>query len=137
MKIIYKTRATSTGGRACHSALDDGSLSFDLAPPGSGKKGANPEQLFAIGYAACFDNALAATAPRIKKSYKSSKTSAQVGIGQLETGGYGLDVELDIELHGISEADAKELVEKTHTVCPYSNAIHGNIDVRLKITAHP
>ncbi|MGL6040988.1 MAG: organic hydroperoxide resistance protein, partial [Deefgea sp.] len=66
MKIFYQTRATSTGGRSGHAQLDDGSLSFDLAMPGSGKAGVNPEQLFAIGYAACFDNALALTAQKMK-----------------------------------------------------------------------
>ena len=66
MKIFYKTRATATGGRAGRTALDDGSLALDLALPGSGKAGANPEQLFALGYAACFDNALPVAAKKLQ-----------------------------------------------------------------------
>ena len=76
MKILYTTRATATGGRSGRSQLDDGSLGFDLTMPGSGKAGANPEQLFAIGYAACFDSALALTAQRMKKAISGSRTSA-------------------------------------------------------------
>lgn len=66
MKIFYKTRATATGGRSCHTALDNGSLALDLAMPGSGKTGANPEQLFALGYAAYFDNALPVAAKQLE-----------------------------------------------------------------------
>lgn len=134
MKIFYKTRATSVGGRSGHAALDDGTLAFDLAAPGSGKTGANPEQLFAIGYAACFDNALKHVAEKQKLALSASKTSAEVGIGQNTTGGFELDVDLYVEIHGLNEAEATQLVEATHQVCPYSNALRGNVDVRLHIT---
>jgi len=134
MKIFYKTRATSVGGRSGHAALDDGTLAFDLAAPGSGKTGANPEQLFAIGYAACFDNALKHVAEKQKLALAASKTSAEVGIGQNTTGGFALDVDLYVEIQGLNEAEATQLVEATHQVCPYSNALRGNVDVRLHIT---
>jgi osmotically inducible protein OsmC len=134
MKIIYKTRATATGGRSGHSQLDDGSLGFDLAMPGSGKAGANPEQLFAIGYAACFDSALALTAKGLKKPITGSRTSAEVGLGQTSEGGYALDIDLHVEVRGLPEAEARELVEATHRVCPYSNATRGNVDVRLHVS---
>ena len=134
MKIIYTTRATATGGRSGRAQLDDGSLGFDLAMPGSGKAGANPEQLFAIGYAACFDSALALTAQRMKKVISGSRTSAAVGMGQNSAGGYALDVDLYVEVHGLPEAEARELVDTTHRVCPYSNALHGNVDVRLHVS---
>lgn len=134
MKIIYKTRATATGGRAGHTQLDDGSLGFNLAVPGSGQAGTNPEQLFAIGYAACFDNALGLTAQRLKKSITGSRTSAEVGIGQNGEEGYALDIDLFVEVRGLLEADARELVETTHRICPYSNAVRGNVDVRLHVT---
>ena len=135
MKIIYKTRATASGGRSGHSQLDDGSLGFDLAMPGSGKVGANPEQLFAIGYAACFDSALGLTAKMMKKLITGSRTSAEVGIGQTSAGVYSLDIDLYVEENGLPEAEARELVEATHRVCPYSNATRGNIEVRLHVTA--
>ena len=135
MKIIYKTRATASGGRSGRSQLDDGSLGFDLAMPGSGKVGANPEQLFAIGYAACFDSALGLTAKMMKKLITGSRTSAEVGIGQTSAGVYALDIDLYVEVNGLPETEARELVEATHRVCPYSNATRGNIEVRLHVTA--
>jgi len=92
-------------------------LGFDLAVQGSGKAGTNPEQLFAIGYAACFDNALILTARRLKKAVTGSRTS----------------VELYVELSGLPEPAAMELVEATHHVCPYSNAVRGNVEVRLHV----
>ncbi len=134
MKIFYKTRATATGGRAGHTALDDGGLALDLAVPGSGKPGANPEQLFALGYAACFDNALAGVAKQMDLPITGSRTSAEVGIGQTAAGGYALDIDLWIEIQGLGEAEGMTLVEATHRVCPYSNATQGNIDVRLHVT---
>ena len=134
MKIFYKTRATATGGRSGRTALDDGSLALDLATPGSGKTGANPEQLFAMGYAACFDNALPVAAKQLGLAPTGTRTSVEVGIGQTATGGYALDVELHVEVQGLDEAAARKLVEATHQVCPYSNATRGNIDVRLHVS---
>jgi Ohr subfamily peroxiredoxin len=135
MKIFYKTRATSTGGRAGRTALDDGSLALDLALPGSGKAGANPEQLFALGYAACFDNALPVAAKKLQLQPSGTATSVEVGIGQTAEGGYALDIDLHVEVKGLDQADAQRLVEAAHHICPYSNATRGNIDVRLHVTA--
>ena len=134
MKIFYKTRTTATGGRSGRTALDDGSLALDLATPGSGKTGANPEQLFAMGYAACFDNALPVAAKQLGLAPTGTRTSVEVGIGQTATGGYALDVDLHVEVQGLDEAAARKLVEATHQVCPYSNATRGNIDVRLHVS---
>lgn len=134
MKIFYKTRATATGGRAGRTQLDDGTLGLDLAVPGSSQEGANPEQLFALGYAACFDNALPFAAKQLKLEYSSSKTSVEVGIGMLSTGGYGLDIDLYVEIVGLSQENANKLVAATHETCPYSNATRGNVDVRLHTT---
>ena len=134
MKIFDKTRATATGGRSGRTALDDGSLALDLATPGSGKTGANPEQLFAMGYAACFDNALPVAAKQLGLAPTGTRTSVEVGIGQTATGGYALDVDLHVEVQGLDEAAARKLVEATHQVCPYSNATRGNIDVRLHVS---
>lgn len=135
MKIFYKTRATATGGRSGHTALDDGSLALDLAVPNSGKAGANPEQLFAMGYAACFDSALNHVAQQKKLALASSKTSAEIGIGQLPDGGFKLDIDIHVELVGLDAAVAQKLVEAAHQVCPYSNATRNNIDVRLHVVA--
>ncbi|WP_417674720.1 organic hydroperoxide resistance protein [Pseudodonghicola sp.] len=135
MKIFYKTRATATGGRSGHTELDDGSLAFDLALPGSGKAGANPEQLFALGYAACFDSAMAVVAKQMGLDATGSKTSVEVGIGQTPEGGYKLDLDIYIDVPGLPEAEAQKLIAATHQVCPYSNATRDNIDVRLHVTA--
>ncbi|TDB27230.1 organic hydroperoxide resistance protein [Stenotrophomonas sp. ATCM1_4] len=134
MKIFYKTRATATGGRAGRTALDDGSLALDLALPGSGKAGANPEQLFALGYAACFDNALPVAAKKLQLQPTHTATSVEVGIGQTAEGGYALDIDLSVAVQGLDEADARRLVEAAHQICPYSNATRGNVDVRLHVT---
>ena len=135
MKIFYKTRATATGGRSGRTELDDGSLAFDLVRPGTaGRQGTNPEQLFALDYAACFDSALSLVAQQLKLEV-TSKTSVEVGIGQLDAGGYGLDIDIHVETTGIDAKQAERLVEATHQVCPYSNATRNNVDVRLHFTA--
>ena len=136
MKIFYKTSATSVGGRDGRVDLDDGSFGLDLVSftNDSGKTGANPEQLFAMGYAACFDNALIHIAQQQKLEGISTKTSCAVGIGQNANGGFSLDIDLDVEVHGLDKTAANELVKKGHEVCPYSNATRGNIDVRLHVS---
>ena len=135
MKIFYKTRAIATGGRSGHTGLDDGSLGFDLVSfQEQDKEGVNPEQLFAMGYAACFDSALNMTAQHMKLPITASKTSTQVGIGMKADGSYNLDIDLYVEVSGIDEVQAQTLVEAAHQVCPYSNATRGNVDARLHVT---
>ena len=90
--------------------------------------------MFAIGYAACFDSAVNHVARLQKIPLTSSKTTAAVGLGQTEAGGFGLDIDLSVEIAGLSEADAHALVETAHKVCPYSNATRNNVDVRLHVT---
>lgn len=131
MKTFYKTKATAKGGRSGHSELDDGSFGVDLAVPGTNKSGVNPEQLFALGYAACFDNAIPFAAKKLGISAPESTTSIEVGIGENDSGGYGLDIDIHVTLTGVDQQQADELVEATHQVCPYSNATRGNVDVRL------
>lgn len=133
MKIFYKTAATATGGRSGTSTLNDGSFSVQMVRPDSDEDGVNPEQLFALGYAACFDSAMEITAKQLKLNAKGANTSIEVGIGQRSGGGYGLDLDITAHLLGMAREDAQRLVEATHQLCPYSNAIRGNIDVRLHI----
>lgn len=133
MKIFYKTAATATGGRSGTSSLNDSSFSVQMVRPDSDEKGVNPEQLFALGYAACFDSAMDLAANQLKIDSAGSKTSVEVGIGQRAEGGYGLDLDITAHLPGIARDDAQRLVEATHQLCPYSNATRGNIDVRLHI----
>jgi lipoyl-dependent peroxiredoxin len=133
MKILFVSKASAVGGRAGHAELEDGQLSIDIAMPGTGRKGVSPEQLFALGYAACFDSAVNHVARMKKIPLGSSKTIAAVGLGQTEAGGYALDIDLDVEISGLSETDAHSLVEAAHQVCPYSNATRNNVDVRLHV----
>lgn len=135
--VLYRTQATSTGGREGHSETEDKALSVALSTPkalgGSGGSGTNPEQLFAAGYSACFLSALKFVAQQQKvKLPASAKVSAEVGIGAIETG-FGLEVKLNIFLEGVEQA--QELVDKAHIVCPYSNATRNNIEVQLVVNA--
>lgn len=133
MKIMYKERATATGGRNGQARLDNGSLELTTTMPGSGRAGVNPEQLFAMGYAACFDNAVLMIARQKRLPLTSSQTAVEVGLGQLDSGGYGLDIDLHVTLQGLTPEQGQELVHAAHAVCPYSNAVRGNVDVRLHI----
>jgi lipoyl-dependent peroxiredoxin len=138
MKVLYSTSATVTGGRAGHARSADGALDIDLTVPkelgGDGKPGTNPEQLFAAGYAACFQSALRHVASEQKKTITDSSITAVVGIGPREAGGFGLKVAMDVSLKGVSKAEAEELVTFVHNVvCPYSNAVRNNVEVNIKV----
>jgi lipoyl-dependent peroxiredoxin len=100
---------------------------------GTGGPGTNPEQLFAVGYAACFQSALLRIATGRKLDVSGSRITARVGIGLLKSGGFGLAAALDLEAPGISHAEAVELMEWAHEECPYSRATRGNIDVTLTV----
>lgn len=134
---LYIAQATSTGGRDGKSRSDDGKLEVKLSTPkelgGAGGEGSNPEQLFAAGYSACFIGALKFVAGQAKQPLPADTSiTAKVGIGQIP-GGFGLDIDLEVNLPGLEQAAAQELVDKAHQVCPYSNATRGNVDVRLHV----
>ncbi len=139
MKIAYKTTASATGGRDGKSATTDGSLSVKLTTPkelgGPGGEGNNPEQLFAVGYSACYLGALKHVAGQEKVTIPDdARVTATVGIGPRDDGqGFGIDVDLEVSLPGIDRNQAEDLVKKAHVVCPYSHATRGNIDVRTSI----
>jgi osmotically inducible protein OsmC len=136
-EILYTAEATALGGREGHARTSDGRLDVDLDVPsemgGKGGPGTNPEQLFAAGYAACFQSALLRFAFGRKLDLSGSRITARVGIGTLSTGGFGLAAALDLDAPGISRADAVELMELAHEACPYSRATRGNIDVTLTV----
>ncbi|MBI0331452.1 organic hydroperoxide resistance protein [Burkholderia plantarii] len=131
----YKTTATATGGgRDGKTELADGTLSFQLTVPkelgGPGGDGANPEKLFALGYSACFLGALRVAAQQAKiKVPEGTTVTATIGMGPRSEGGYGITAALDVYLPGVPEADASRLVETTHGICPYSNAIKASVDI--------
>lgn len=137
MKTLYEAKATATGGRNGHVRTSDGILDMDLSiPKGLGGPGAplpNPEQLFAAGYAACFDSALAYVAAQRKVKLNGSTVNAAVSIGPREGGGFALAVRLEIRLPEIPREQAQELVNAAHAACPYSNAVRNNIPVDVQL----
>ncbi|MGV9214773.1 organic hydroperoxide resistance protein [Micromonospora sp. RB23] len=137
MKVLYTASATATGdGRDGHVETSDGTFAMDLASPkelGGEGGGANPEQLFAAGYAACFHSALRIVGRRAKADVTGSVVSAEVGIGPNGSGGFGLTAQLVVDLPAVARETAEQLVEQAHQVCPYSNATRGNIDVVLTV----
>ena len=136
-KVLYTAQAVVEGGREGHARSSDGRLDIDLSVPedmgGKGGTGTNPEQLFAAGYAACFQSALLNVARGRKLDADDSKIDAKVGIGPTGTGGFGLEVSLDLHAPNVSAEDAAELMRRAHELCPYSNATRGNVEVTLKV----
>lgn len=137
-KILYTATATVTGGREGHAKSDDGVLDLQLVVPkglgGPGGAGSNPEQLFAAGYAACFEGAVRFVARQKGVTLKDASVTAHVGIGPREPTGFGIAVKLDVNLPGIDRAVAQDLVDTAHNdICPYSHATRGNVDVQITL----
>lgn len=137
MKKLYTANAIATGGRDGRIKSDDGVLDFKVEIPkemgGRGGAFTNPEQLFAAGYAACFDSALNLVARTQKIKLKDTKVTASVSIGQNDDGGFSLAVDLFVSIPEIERETAQKLLEQAHKVCPYSNATRGNIEVNLNL----
>ena len=138
MKTLYTAQALATGaGRNGHVTSSDRRIDLDLAVPaemGGSGQGANPEQLFAAGYAACFHSALQAVARGAKVDLGDSTVGAKVEIGSNDNGGFQLAVTLEVVVPDLPHDQARQLAEQAHQVCPYSNATRGNIDVTIVVT---
>ncbi len=133
MKTLYTAEAMSTGdGRSGHGRTSDGALDLQLTMPGSGT-GTNPEQLFAVGYAACFHSALRLAGDRHKVDIRDSAVGCRVSLGQMGDGAFGLGVELEVNLPYASAEVAQQITDEAHRLCPYSNAVRGNIDVLVTV----
>jgi osmotically inducible protein OsmC len=138
-KILYSTSSTATGGRDGKARTEDGSFEVTLGTPrelGGNGQGNNPEQLFASGYAACFLGALKFAASQNKELARvpaDTTVTATVGIGPRADKGFGLAVTLEIALPGVDQVAAEALIAEADTICPYSHAVRGNIDVQLKV----
>jgi lipoyl-dependent peroxiredoxin len=141
MKILYTAHGSATGGREGQAATDTGNVKLVLNTPkelgGGGGEGTNPEQLFAMGYSACFLGALKFAAGKEGvKIPDDARVSADIGIGPRDDGkGFGITAKLTISAPGIDKAKLEDLVQKAHIVCPYSDATRGNIDVELTVAA--
>jgi osmotically inducible protein OsmC len=139
MKALYHAHGHATGGRTGEGATDDGRLAVTLSTPkelgGDGGQGTNPEQLFSIGYSACFLGALKVVAGKEHvKLPPETKVAAEIGIGPRDDGeGFGITAALTITAPGVEKSTLEDLVQKAHIVCPYSNAIHKTVDVKLTV----
>jgi len=135
MTPLYEIKASATGGRSGRVTSGDGVLDFQLAIPkglgGPGGARPNPEMLFAAGYAACFESALGFVAAGQKVRPGATRVDATVGIGAREEGGFALAVRLEVALPDLPREQAQALVDAAHQVCPYSNAVRGNVPVEL------
>jgi lipoyl-dependent peroxiredoxin len=136
-EILYTAEATVVGGREGHGRTSDGRLEVDLDVSsemgGQGGPGTNPEQLFALGYAACFQSTLLRFAAGRELDLTDTRITARVGIGPVKTGGFGLAATLDLDAPQINRAEAFDLMVRAHEACPYSRATRGNIDVTLTV----
>ena len=138
VEVLHTSRGTSQGGRNGHTESGDGMVKVNLSVPkdmgGPGKPNTStPEDLFAAGYAACLGGAIDYMATQMKLKPSSVEVRTAVGIGKDPTG-FGLKVDHDIRVSGLSQADAEKIVEAGHKFCPYSKAVKGNVDVTVKTT---
>ena len=137
-KILYTARAHTSGGRNGEGKTDDGKLAVTLGVPkemGGNGNGTNPEQLFAVGYAACFIGAMQAVAAKTKQKLPADLSiDSEVGLLAHDDGRYTISATLNVRLPGMDETAANALVQTAHQVCPYSNATRGNVDVVLTVS---
>ena len=138
MTALYTAVATATGAPNRKVTSDNGVLSLEIRSPkalgGANDDYTNPEQIFAAGYAACFDSALNLVIKQTKVTTGVTTVTAHVSIGKLDTGGFIFAVTLQVNVPGVSLEQAKELADKAHQVCPYSNSTRGNIEVTTEVT---
>ncbi|TCM45313.1 organic hydroperoxide resistance protein [Kribbella sp. VKM Ac-2568] len=140
-KILYTAEAVTEGGRAGHGRTSDGQLDLKLSVPedmgGQGGPGTNPEQLFALAYAACFQSALLAVAQGRHLDAEDAQVTARVSIGPTGHGGFGLQVTLDLHAPQLPPAEAADLMARADLRCPYSNATRDNVVVTLSVDGRP
>lgn len=140
-RVLYTAEAVVQGGRDGHGRTSDGRLDVQLSVPseigGDGGPGTNPEQLFAVGFAACFQSALLGVARGRGLDVSRSQITSRVGIGPTGHGGFGLAVWLDLKTPDLDPAQAADLMARADERCPYSNATRGNIRVALSVDGTP
>jgi osmotically inducible protein OsmC len=138
MAVLASETASATAGREGRATSPDGKIDLALSPPGSNGAGTNPEQLFGAGYSACFGGAIGAAAGLAKVPLRAAdiKVTATVNLNKDESG-FFLNVTLNAELNGVEQSQAVALVARAHTICPYSKATRGNIDVKLQANGQP
>ena len=140
MSTLYSTKVTATGGRHGHIRSEDGLLDMKLALPRElGGKGdaTNPETLFAGGYAACFENALLRVSREkgLRFADGDVEVIAEIGLSRNDSGNFVLSAALGVSVTGVDQETAEDLAESAHKICPYSNAIRGNVEVGITVSA--
>ncbi len=133
--MAYVTSATTKGGRNGRAMLDNGTLALAMAAPkeiGGAGDGHNPEQLFALGYSACFGQAILVLAKKHDLDGQAAKITCDVTLDQKD-GGFSLSAELKVSIPGADKDKVMALVEEAHTICPYSKATKGNMPVKLTV----
>ena len=138
MSVLASETASATAGREGKATSPDGKINLALSPAGSHGPGTNPEQLFAAGWSACFGSAigLAASLAKVPLRLADIKVTATVNLNK-DDSGFFLDMTLNAELNGIDQAQTEALVARAHTICPYSKATRGNIQVKLQANGKP
>lgn len=138
MDVLYTAEGLSTGdGRNGHGSTASGRIDVDLTAPkemGGSGTGTNPEELFAVGYAACFHSALRAVGKQAGADMSDSAVGSRVSLGKNDSGGFQLAVGLEVTLPHVDPDEAQKLADAAHQMCPYSNATRGNIDVTVEVT---
>lgn len=145
MEIVYSAQASATAGRNGKAATSDGRLSVTLShpvQPNRPAEGTDPEQLFACGYAACFGGAVEYAAKTLGCELTAPvQVDSRVSLGKLPDSAafmrFNIDVELVVHLHGVDDAQGAQIVERAHSICPYSNATRGNVSVSTSVVATP
>ncbi|HDA6121739.1 TPA: organic hydroperoxide resistance protein [Enterococcus faecium] len=132
MKKAYETAMINHGGRNGEVEAPNGSMHMKITPPGIHAEGTNPEQLFAAGYASCFNGAVQHMIKEAEMTAEST-VKARVSLYNLDDGGYQIGVVLEVHIDGISEEEVQKIAEDAHEFCPYSKATRGNIDVEVTI----
>ncbi|RYU79606.1 organic hydroperoxide resistance protein [Hymenobacter persicinus] len=141
MTKVFTAQAKAKGGRDGQITSNDQVLNLGLSTPkemgGPGRPNTtNPEQLFAAAYASCFEGALGVAARQAKVKLDGVTVEALIGFGQAEDGGYGISADLHVNIPGVAQQQAEELVQAAHGICPYSRATRGNIEVNLNTTTN-
>ncbi len=141
MSVLYTAEAVVEGGRQGHGRTTDGRLEVDLSIPkelsGDGGPGTNPEQLFAVGFAACFLSAVTGVARGRNLDVSDSTIHSRIGLGPTGHGGFGITAALDLHAPHLSRAEAEKLMTRAEKRCPYANATRGNIDLMLTVDGTP
>lgn len=133
-RVLYTAKAHTAGGREGTSATNDERLRVTLSNPGSKGSGTNPEQLFAVGWSACFLSAVQLVAEKMKVSFSGTPTDdVEIDLCLSSTDGFSLRARHNVSLPGVDPETAQAILEKAHLTCPYSKATHGNIQVETRL----